>query len=318
MSKPAPTLVTRRGAIVGTLMLGGAAALPLQAATDGRPRLWQRLHGADILPEPSVDLFFAPPWRVLSSNLVPDHDFGPFPNRGVPFSVRAQRRSFVVTSDPVPVSAPVPIGFSEFGVTLNGIPLDPAGPHWRGDRRSGWQFEVMSPTVRPHLGLDHSNAHVHSDGVYHYHGPPTGLLRSLGAADEQPKRMILLGFAADGFPIYWRWGHLVPDDPTSPLVELHSGYILRTGTRDGGPGGRHDGTFVEDYVYDGVRGHLDPLNGRVGVTPDWPAGIFHYIVTTAFPWIPRFFRGQPHSSFSVHPNGPGIDVVPPALRRYRA
>jgi hypothetical protein len=71
-------------------------------------------------------------------------------------------------------------------------------------------------------------------------------------------------------------------------------------------------------VYDGARGRLDPLNGRIGVTPDWPAGIFHYIITAAFPWIPRFFRGQPHPSFSGHRVGPGIDGVPPALRGYRA
>lgn len=318
MSKLTPSRATRRGAILGTLALGGAAILSIKACADHPGRIWRSLHGPDTLPEPSADMFFAPPWRVLSSNLVPDHDFGPFPNPGNPFSVRARRRSFIVPSDPVAASDPMPIGFSEFGVMLNGIPLDPAGPHWRGDRRSGWQFEVMSPNARPHLGLDDSNAHVHPDGVYHYHGPPSGLLRSLGVADAPPKSMVLLGFAADGFPIYWRWGHLVADDPASPLVELHSGYVLRSGTRDGGPGGRHDGTFVEDYVYDGARGRLDPLNGRIGVTPDWPAGIFHYIITAAFPWIPRFFRGQPHPSFSGHRVGPGIDGVPPALRGYRA
>ena len=110
------------------------------------------------------------------------------------------------------------------------------------------------------------------------------------------------------------WGRLVPVDPASPLVELNSGYVLRAGMRCGGPGGRHDGTFVEDYVYEGGRGLLDPLNGRMGVTPERASGIFHYIVSATFPWIPRIFRGPPHPSFILHPNGPGIGLTSLASR----
>ncbi len=311
-----PRPPSRRDAVLGTLALGGVATLAIEAAAGERPGFWQRLFGEEPLPPPSTDARLAPPWRIISSNVVPNHAFGPFPNRGNPFPVRAQRRLFVLPSDPVPALEPVPVGFVEFGVALNGIPFDPAGPYWRGDRRTGWQFEVMSVTARPHLGLDDSNAHVQPSGAYHYHGPPAGLLDTLGLGDDPPERMVLLGFAADGFPIYWRWGHLVPDDPRSPLVELRSGYVLRPGSRDGGPGGRHDGTFVEDHAYEGGTGRLDPLDGRMGTTPEWPQGIYHYVVTTTFPWIPRSFRGQPHPSFALHANGPGMDGVPPALRTY--
>ena len=104
-------------------------------------------------------------------------------------------------------------------------------------------------------------------------------------------------------------GYRVSDDPVSPLVELNSGYVLRAGMRRSGSGGRHDGTFVGGYVYGGGRGLLDPLNGRMGVTPKWLSGIFHYILSATFPWIPRIFRGQPNPSFILHPNGPGIALA---------
>ena len=300
---------SRRQAILGTLLLGGASLLSAKVVGENSHVFWERSPGLEPLPEPSVDMFLAPPWRIVATNVVPDHDFGPFPSGGNRFSVSAQRRFFLVSANPTAGPAPLQMDLSAFGVALNGIPFDPSGPYWRGDRHSGWQFEAMSPAVRGHLGLDCNHAHVHAEGIYHYHGPPSKLLGSLNMSGGPPNRMVFVGFAADGFPIYWRWGHLVPDDPASPLVELRSGYVQRTGTRNGGPGGRHDGTFTEDYVYEGGRGLLDPLNGRVGVTPEWPSGIFHYILTDTFPWIPRFFRGQPHPSFILHPDGPGIALA---------
>jgi hypothetical protein len=300
---------SRRQAFLGALAFGGASAVSAKFVGGEAKVFLQSSFGSRSLPEPSVDMFFAPPWRIVASNVVPDHEFGPFPSGENRFSVSAQRHFFLLPSSPTAGPTPLPIGLSAFGVALNGIPFDPAGPYWRGNRHSGWQFEAMSPAVRGHLGLDCSHAHVHADGIYHYHGPPLKFLGSLNIIGGPPNRMVFVGFAADGFPIYWRWGHLVPDDPESPLVELHSGYGLRTGSRGGGPGGRYDGTFVEDHVYEGGRGRLDPLNGRIGVTPEWPSGIFHYILTSTFPWVPRFFRGQPHPSFALHSEGFGVGLA---------
>jgi hypothetical protein len=174
----------------------------------------------------------------------------------------------------------------------------------------------MSAAARRHLGLDANNAHTQPGGGYHYHGPSAGLLAALGLGDETPGKMALIGFAADGFPIYWRWAHRDPQDPASPLVEMRPGYALRQGLRQGGPGGRFDGTFVEDYAYRPAQGALDAANGRFGVTPEWPGGTYHYVATRDFPWLPRFFRGAPHPSFASHGDGPGIDGVPPKLRDY--
>lgn len=311
-------LLTRRrllaaASAVGAMILDPVAGSASESSPDWRRRLFRGGPGE----APFVHEHSEPPWRVIEANGIPAHEFGPFPNAGNPFAVRPQRHRFVVSAAPVPLAVPIPIRFVEFGVALNGVPFDPAGPFWNGDNRSGWQFEVMSATARRHLGLDDNDAHTQPGGAYHYHGVPQGYLRERGIGDEPGPRMVHLGYAADGFPIYWRWGHAVADDPTSPLVELASGYRLKSGPRVGGPGGRHDGTFVQDYEHVAEQGGLDVCGGRFGATPDWPDGTYHYILTTTFPWIPRFFRGQPHASFAGHGDGPGIDGVPPALRRFQ-
>jgi YHYH protein len=53
-------------------------------------------------------------------------------------------------------------------------------------------------------------------------------------------------------------------------------------------------------------GDLDECNGRVGVTPEFPGGTYHYYLTSDFPFIPRLYRGTPDSSFERHgpPGGP--------------
>lgn len=66
---------------------------------------------------------------------------------------------------------------------------------------------------------------------------------------------------------------------------------------DDGPGGKYDGTFVQDYEYVKGSGDLDECNGRTGVTPEFTNGTYYYVVTDAYPFIPRLFRGTPDSSF---------------------
>ncbi len=42
---------------------------------------------------------------------------------------------------------------------------------------------------------------------------------------------------------------------------------------------------------------LDQCNGRFAVTPEYPNGTYHYVLTDAFPFIPRCWMGNPDSSF---------------------
>ena len=42
------------------------------------------------------------------------------------------------------------------------------------------------------------------------------------------------------------------------------------------PGGKYDGTFTRDYVYERGSGDLDECNGRFTVTKEYPEGIYAY------------------------------------------
>ena len=201
-------------------------------------------------------------FRVIKSNGIPDHEIGQFPNPGNPNTMREQSYTFSCPVTPSPNDEITPLGMFPFGVAVNGVPFDPfAAEWWNGDWRSGWQYEAMS--LGPKLGLDENNAHVQPNGAYHYHGIPSGLIDKLSRGG----RPILIGYAADGFPIYAPWGYEVCEDRDSGMKELRSSYKVKSGSRpSGGPEGNHDGMFVQDYEFDKGTGDLDECNGRWGVT----------------------------------------------------
>jgi YHYH protein len=240
--------------------------------------------------------------RVIRANGLPDHETGRFPNRGNPNTIAAQNYVFRVPAKPKMAATARPVGMQPFGVAINGVVFDPAAAEWwNRDRSSGWQYEPLTSNVK--LGVDQNNAHVQPTGAYHYHGLPTGLLSKIKGAKE---RMVLLGWAADGFPIYAPWGYSNAKDAKSALKPLKSSYRIKKGTRPSGPGGAYDGSFVADWEYVVGAGDLDECNGRVGVTPEFPEGTYHYYLTSDFPFIPRLYRGTPDQSFERHgPPGGG-------------
>ena len=52
------------------------------------------------------------------------------------------------------------------------------------------------------------------------------------------------------------------------------------------------GTFLQDYEYVTGLGDLDECNGRSGVTPEFPKGIYHYYATDTYPHLQRCVKGQ--------------------------
>jgi hypothetical protein len=268
--------------------------------------------------------------RVFYSSGAPDHSTGPFPSPTCPYGIG--NRPFRVQIPLFPQKQlweSVPIEYWRFGIAVNGVVFDPAGPALE----NGWQFEVLSFKARRYLGIDHNNAHVQpydgpgqetlKYGQYHYHGFPYDLYGNMMRQDKLVgvrRAMYLLGYAADGFPIY---APNVPADPGnlgSGRKIMHSSYRLKKGIRKLGgdfsaPEGKYDGTFVQDYEYVEGLGDLDECNGREGVTPEYPHGIYHYIATEEFPFIPRRFRGVPDESLN-HPVGPGPGQIPPELLEF--
>ncbi len=243
--------------------------------------------------------------RHIEGNGIPAHPIGRFPNRRNPNSVRAQSYHFQVPVAPEKADRPTVIEQGPIGVAVNGVLFDPGtAEFWQRDRSSGWRYEALGSLD---LGLDDNNAHVQPNGAYHYHGLPVGLIEELDV-EEGP---VLLGWAADGFPIYGNRGYSDPADPDSKLVELTGSYELKEGERPDGPGGPHDGSFVQDWEFREGSGDLDANNGRFGVTPEFPEGTYYYVLTADFPFIPRQLAGTPDASFRRRGPPPGRPPHPP-------
>jgi hypothetical protein len=237
--------------------------------------------------------------RIIQSNGIPDHDTGAFPGPGNPNAIMEQNYHFQVPLHPRAAAGRTAIQGWIFGVAVDGVIFDPGtADFWHNDHHSIWRVEGIVHGRRT-LGIDWSDAHVQPNGAYHYHGIPWGILKKFHAE----KKMFLVGWAADGFPIYGPYAYKNPKDASSPAVKMTSSYRLKKGDRpagDKGPGGKYDGAYEGDYEYVKGLGDLDECNGRTGVTPEFPGGTYYYVTTEVYPLVSRSFHGTPDPSFR-HP-----------------
>lgn len=248
--------------------------------------------------------------RLISSNSIPEHLVGLFgAGSGSlnPNAIAPQNLSFSITLNPAETGSLIPLLDDgpeySFGILFNGVEVDPVAaepfPH-NGimDPNVNWEWNLEAMNVR--IGLDCNNAHVQPTGKYHYHSSPTLFLENMNI-DETV--MTQIGYAADGFPIYYKYAYSDPDDNTSGVVEMTPSYRLKSGSRPGdgvtAPCGTYDGVYSNDYEYIETLGQLDEANGRFGVTPEYPAGIYYYVITEDFPSIPRYFKGTPSNDFKI-------------------
>ncbi|MFZ1231791.1 MAG: YHYH protein [Thiofilum sp.] len=241
--------------------------------------------------------------RVIVANGISKHRTGKFPNAGNPNSISVQSYTFKIPLNPKLTGQIKNIGLNNFGIAVNGVTFDPtAAETYKGDRT--WTYEAMSGAIP--LGVDANHAHVQPTGAYHYHAKPTLLLQSLGVSAS--KHSPLVGWAADGFPIYALYGYQAN---SKQVIPVSSSYRLKQGQRPKGgtnPGGTYDGTFLNDYEYVQGAGNLDECNGRMTSTPEFPQGTYAYFITNEYPMIPRCFKGSPSSDFmhrlpGMRPNG---------------
>ncbi len=265
-------------------------------------------NGAELVPAVSITDDPAASLRTISGNTIPNHLVGDFPNVSNPNAIDEFESSYrvVLRGDAEQPDRSSPNAAQHVGVSLGGVLFDPnTAEVYNNDRGSGWNYEALTIGAAGnselagaigYLGTDCNNAHVQPTGKYHYHGMPEELISTLleatGANPAEPG-MVMIGYAADGFPLYARYGYSDPLDPSSALVAMQGSYELKEGTRLSGPGGSYDGTFVQDWEYVAGSGTLDECNGRFGVTPEFPAGIYHYFVTDDYPFIQRCVWGEP-------------------------
>ncbi len=223
--------------------------------------------------------------RTMTANGVPDHAPGTFPNSGNPNTIKAVNVNFLTTLNPA--SAAQSDIAHVVGYVNNGVKLDPSTAE--SYQNAGvWKIEALNQTYFA-FGVDASNAHVQPDGAYHYHGMPEGYI----TRQNKGTAMTMVGFAVDGFPIYARYGYATATDASSGTRKINASYRLKTTASAGRPSTSAVpmGTFTQDYEYVAGLGDLDECNGRFGVTPEFPSGIYHYYITEGYPYIQRCVKG---------------------------
>ena len=167
---------------------------------------------------------------------------------------------------------------------------------------------------------------------YHYHAQPPGLRYQLGdhvaynattnVYTEMPglptSHSPIVAWAADGLPVYGPYGYSDPDDASSGIRRMTSGFRLRTiTTRTSLPAWAQRvqnkttltasqygpnvsatyalGHYLEDYEYKGDLGFvhgtdfdLNEYNVRYCVTPEFPGKTWAYFLTIASDGTPAY------------------------------
>ncbi|CAI8256247.1 MAG: Uncharacterised protein [Bacteroidetes bacterium MED-G17] len=253
--------------------------------------------------------------RILNGNGIPNHEVGTFPNSNNPNSISEQNVSKSFTLCPSIIyegGLEVVDPAMDIAYALNSVKFDPATAGRcndagecslaRGD--GNWNIEALGHETFD-FGDDMNHAHVQPNGAYHYHGMPGLLIDFLGDSNG----MTLIGWASDGFPVYARYGYADPEDSQSQLKALTTSYRLKSQPDEnrpntltailGGPNATNNinkpipmGAFTQDYEYVEGLGDLDECNGIFGVTPEFPDGIYYYVVTDDFPFFTRCLKGN--------------------------
>ncbi|NQZ88787.1 MAG: YHYH protein [Colwellia sp.] len=257
--------------------------------------------------EADVDISSDESTCTLVSNAIPNHDF----NTTGHFASTVSTQSLSYQIDRNPTSAENTTALSQGtsnGLMLNGVILDllSAGCYdpSSSDASDGSQGddEGITPIgcagTHPWLadplgvfhkfGADEHNAHTQPDGEYHYHGSPNAMFDDNPGSEGSP----VIGFAADGFPIY---GSYFYDAASDTVREAKSGYTLKAAriAVDGyeTPSGIPDGKYLSDWEFTNT-GDLDACNGMT------INGQYGYYAINEYPWVMSCFTGTANASFN--------------------
>ena len=263
------------------------------------------LSGTEYNDDESVRLTATYAWvcgggaRMLTGNGLPNHAVGTFPGPGNPNPIGAVATSATYTLTPAPAAQITAVVTS--GYALNGVKLEPGTAGTCGNAGGSsctqaggtgpWAMEALGQSAF-NFGTDENNAHVQPNGAYHYHGMPERFITKLG---QGTSTMTLTGWAPDGYPIYARYGYSSAMDAGSGVKVLRGSYRLKAAPDANRPATAlyPMGTFTQDHEYVAGLGDLDECNGRTGVTPEFPAGTYHYVITDTYPYIGRCVKGTP-------------------------
>lgn len=225
-----------------------------------------------------------------------------------------------------------PIGYFVDGVAMfNSWDAYTYNSTTNGEAQNTTGYWNRDAYVNEGASFDPNNAHQ-AGGQHHYHVNPPALRYLLGdhvdfnvtnkayteSASTPTKHSPILGWVADGYPIYGPYGYSVSNNAASGVRRMVSGYVLRNGqfgsqnlannnigrtnmpqwavrlygvasNTAAGPlvsGTYPLGRYMEDYDWLGDLGivaatntyDLDEYNGRWCVTPEFPGGTYAYFV----------------------------------------
>ena len=249
----------------------------------------------------------------FNANEIPNHDFHDG-DALFATNVSEQVGSYQIVTSPVAASQDTALNLGTTNaIFLNGVTVDllaaacyDEGNEPLGQEKIGcgpdqinnpWRYDPMSGLNS--FGTDSHNAHAQPDGTYHYHGSPLAMYEQ--DCDVENNVSPVIGFAADGFPIY---GPCFNDNGN--IREAVSGYSLKAngGSRQAVAGystpvanvgsiasNNYDGQFRGDYEYALSTGDLDECNGML------VDGQYGYYLTNAYPWVIGCYKGTVDSSF---------------------
>ena len=277
-------------------------------------------------------------WVYITTQGVPSYITGPFLD-GNPSFTTAQNAIFKLALNPTQNTgtASVTTG-GNIGQFVNGVALfdyrdgvawnatssalcgGPGNPPCPGGPNANMDWN-RDAVLAEKAGFDCSKGHP-AMGNYHHHQNPSAFkldknvvstICNLYDADglyviDSTQHSPLIGFAADGFPIYGAYAYKNLDG-TGGITRMKSGYQLKNQTtRTNGPAvGQVLGTqtffngyFREDYefvAHPSDPSYLDVHNGRICKTPEYPNGIYCYFATvdnnwnSAYPYVvgPTFY-----------------------------
>ncbi len=236
---------------------------------------------------------------TVTANDIPNYDF----NDGTGHfatDVSAQSIALTIPRNPKPATSTTDLSLLTYNaVMLNGVVLDQvADGCYKPDDASAdpdgnvavgcglWVDWRLNPLGKVDFGTDSHNAHTQPGGLYHYHGDPRALYDLTNNTVASP----VIGFAADGFPIF---GPYYLDETTGQVAQATSGYTVKAGERPAvtsSPGGSYDGTYIQDYEFTDA-GTLDKCNGMT------VNGQYGYYITTSYPYVMGCYTGTPNLTF---------------------
>lgn len=274
-------------------------------------------------------------WVYVSTNGIPAYKTGPFLD-GNPSLATSQNAIFKFPLNPVQnTGTGTATSGGNIGIFINGVALFDYrdGVSWKnstgalaggpsGGMGDGiWNRDAV---IAERAGFDCAKGHP-AMGNYHHHQNPSAFnlditvistICDMYAADglysiNPTQHSPLIGYAADGFPIYGAYAYKNTNG-TGGVVRMKSSFQLRNITTrtvyaDGtdvldGPAVSTTyplGLFREDYEYVAHTDpdYLDSHNGRFCVTPEYPNGIYCYFATvdanfnSAYPYVvgPTFY-----------------------------